>query len=372
VTAGVYLIARATPVYEVSDDARLVVTIIGAVTLMIGCLIGCAYDDIKKVLAYSTVSQIGYMFLAVGIPGAGAIAILHLLTHGFFKACMFLSAGSVMHGMGDQVDIRRFGGLRKYMPVTFGCMAAGYLAIIGFPGFAGFFSKDKIIESAYDLGGTRGWILGTTALVGAALTAFYMTRMMVMTFFGEKRWTEGQHPHESPKVMTVPMVLLGIGSFASGFLLLHVLKLQEWLVPSLGEQEEVGLHTISPTVLTLLTLLVVAGGVGGAWYAYGTRPVPTTPPIAVTPFTVAARKNLYFDALNESVLMRPGQYLTRFLVWLDNRGIDGAVNALAAGIGGGSGRLRRVQTGFVRSYALSMFGGALLVVAALLAVRLGQ
>jgi NADH-quinone oxidoreductase subunit L len=372
VTAGVYLIARATPVFTMSPDAQLVVTIIGAVTLMIGCLIGCAYDDIKKVLAYSTVSQIGYMFLAVGIPGAGAIAILHLLTHGFFKACMFLSAGSVMHGMGDQVDIRRFGGLRKYMPVTFGCMAAGYLAIIGFPGFAGFFSKDKIIESAYDLGGARGWILGTTALVGAALTAFYMTRMMVMTFFGEKRWTEGQHPHESPAVMTVPMGLLAVGSFVSGFLLLHVLKLQEWLVPSLGEQEEVGLHTISPTVLTLLTLLVVAGGVGGAWYAYGTRPVPATPPVAVTPFTVAARKNLYFDALNESLLMRPGQYLTRFLVFLDNRGIDGFVNGLAAGIGGSSARLRRLQTGFVRSYALSMFGGALVVAAALLAVRLGQ
>ena len=372
VTAGVYLIARSTPIYAASADARFWVTVIGAVTLMIGCVIGCAYDDIKKVLAYSTVSQIGYMFLAVGIPGAGAIAILHLLTHGFFKACMFLSAGSVMHGMGDQVDIRRFGGLRKYMPVTFGCMAAGYLAIIGFPGFAGFFSKDKIIESAYDLGGTRGWVLGTTALLGAALTAFYMTRMMVMTFFGEKRWTEGQHPHESPKVMTVPMVLLGIGSALSGFLLLHVLKLQDWLVPSLGEQKEVGLHTISPVVLTLLTLLVVAGGVAGAWYAYGTKPVPVTPPVAVTPFTVAARKNLYFDSLNESLLMRPGQYLTRFLVWIDNRGIDGAVNSLAAGIGGGSGRLRRMQTGFVRSYALSMFGGALLVVGALLAVRLGQ
>jgi len=372
VTAGVYLIARSTPIYLASADARFWVTVIGAVTLMIGCVIGCAYDDIKKVLAYSTVSQIGYMFLAVGIPGAGAIAILHLLTHGFFKACMFLSAGSVMHGMGDQVDIRRFGGLRKYMPVTFGCMAAGYLAIIGFPGFAGFFSKDKIIESAYDLGGTRGWVLGTTALLGAALTAFYMTRMMVMTFFGEKRWTEGQHPHESPKVMTVPMILLGVGSALSGVLLLHVFKLQEWLVPSLGEQEEVGLHTISPTILTLLTLLVVAGGVAGAWYAYGTKPVPTTPPVAVTPFTVAARKNLYFDSLNESLLMRPGQYLTRFLVWVDNRGIDGAVNALAAGIGGSSGRLRRAQTGFVRSYALSMFGGAVLVVAALLAVRLGQ
>jgi NADH-quinone oxidoreductase subunit L len=372
VTAGVYLIARATPIYAVSADARLVVTIIGAVTLVIGCLIGCAYDDIKKVLAYSTVSQIGYMFLAVGIPGAGAIAILHLLTHGFFKACMFLSAGSVMHGMDDQVDMRRFGGLRTYMPVTFGCFLTGYLAIIGLPPFAGFFSKDKIIEAAYDLGGTRGWILGTTALLGAAITAFYMTRLMVMTFFGEKRWTEGQHPHESPKVMTAPMALLALGSLVSGGLLVLGGALQHWLEPSVGRSVEVGAHTISPLVLTVLTLLVVAGGAAGAWYAYGTKAVPVTPPVAVTPFTVAARKNLYFDAINESLLMRPGQYLTRFLVWLDNRGIDGAVNALAAGVGGGSGRLRRMQTGFVRSYALSMFGGALLVVASLLAVRLGQ
>ncbi|MDP9182475.1 MAG: NADH-quinone oxidoreductase subunit L [Actinomycetota bacterium] len=372
VTAGVYLIARSTPVFSASPDAQTVVTIIGAVTLMIGCIIGCAYDDIKKVLAYSTVSQIGYMFLAVGIPGAGAIAILHLLTHGFFKACMFLSAGSVMHGMGDQVDIRRYGGLRKYMPVTFGCFLAGYLAIIGLPPFAGFFSKDKVIEAAYDLGGTRGWVLGTTALLGAAITAFYMTRLMVMTFFGEKRWTEGQHPHESPTVMTAPMVLLAVGSVVSGGLLVLGSALQHWLIPSVGEPVESGVHTISPTILTLLTLLVVAGGVGGAWYAYGTKAIPTTPPVAVTPFTVAARRNLYFDSLNESLLMRPGQYLTRWLVFFDNRGIDGAVNALAAGVGGGSGRLRRLQTGFVRSYALSMFGGALLVVAALLAVRLGQ
>jgi NADH-quinone oxidoreductase subunit L len=372
VTAGVYLIARSAPVYAASADARLVVTIIGAVTLVIGCLIGCAYDDIKKVLAYSTVSQIGYMFLAVGIPGAGAIAILHLLTHGFFKACMFLSAGSVMHAMSDEVDMRRYGGLRKYMPLTFGCFVAGYLAIIGLPPFSGFFSKDKIIEAAYDLGGTRGWVLGTTALLGAALTAFYMTRLMVMTFFGKERWSEGQHPHESPSVMTAPMVLLAVGSVVSGGLLVLGSALQHWLIPSVGEPVESGVHTISPTVLTLLTLLVVIGGAAGAWYAYGTKAVPTTPPVAVTPFTVAARKNLYFDALNESLLMRPGQYLTRWLVFFDNRGIDGAVNALAAGIGGGSGRLRRMQTGFVRSYALSMFGGALLVVAALLAVRLGQ
>jgi len=372
VTAGVYLIARATPVFEVSPDARLVVTIIGAVTLVIGCLIGCAYDDIKKVLAYSTVSQIGYMFLAVGIPGAGAIAILHLLTHGFFKACMFLSAGSVMHAMDDQVDMRRYGGLRTYMPITFGCFLTGYLAIIGLPPFAGFFSKDKIIEAAYDLGGVRGPILGTVALLAAGITAFYMTRLMVMTFFGDKRWTEGQHPHESPLVMTGPMLLLAVGSVVSGGLLVLGGALQNWLVPSLGEQVEVGTHTINPAVLTVLTLLVVAGGMLGAWVAYGRKPVPTSPPVAVTPFTVAARRNLYFDALNESVLMRPGQYLTRFLVFIDNKGIDGAVHALAAGIGGGSGRLRRMQTGFVRSYALSMFGGALLVVAALLVVRLGQ
>ena len=371
VTAGVYLIARATPVFDHTDTARLVVSIIGAITLVIGCAIGCAYDDIKKVLAYSTVSQIGYMFLAVGIPGAGAIAILHLLTHGFFKACMFLSAGSVMHGMNDQVDMRRYGGLRRHMPVTFACFTAGYLAIIGFPGFAGFFSKDKIIEAAYDEGGVRGYVFGTVALLGAAVTAYYMTRLMAMTFFGEQRWTEDVHPHESPKVMTVPMIVLAVGSVVSGFLLTLGGGLQHWLVPSLGRSTEVGVHTISPTILTLLTLLVVGGGAAGAWVQFGRRPVPRIAPVGVTPVTLAARRNLYFDALNESVLMRPGQYLTRALVFFDNRGIDGAVNGLAAGIGGGSGRLRRTQTGFVRSYALSMFGGAALVVGALLAVRLG-
>ncbi len=371
VTAGVYLIARATPIFNVTPDARTVVTIIGAVTLVIGCIIGCAYDDIKKILAYSTVSQIGYMFLAVGIKGAGAIAILHLLTHGFFKACLFLSAGSVMHGMNDQVDVRRFGGLRTVMPVTFGCMTAGYLAIIGFPGFAGFFSKDKIIEAAFDKGGTSGYLLGTTALLGAGLTAFYMTRMMVMTFFGERRWTDDVHPHESPAVMTVPMVILAAGAVVSGFLLTLGAGLQHWLSPVVGVSPEEGIHTISPVVLTLLTLVVVAGGVAAAYLQYGRAAVPTTPPVAVTPLTVAARRNLYFDSLNESLLMRPGQYLTRALVFVDNRGIDGAVNGVAAAIGGGSGRLRRVQTGFVRSYALSMFVGAVLVVGALLAVRLG-
>ncbi|MCW2714437.1 MAG: nuoL [Frankiales bacterium] len=369
VTAGVYLIARSLPVFDVSDTARLVVGIIGAVTLVIGAVIGCAYDDIKKVLAYSTVSQIGYMFLAVAIPGAGAVAILHLLTHGFFKACMFLSAGSVMHGMNDQVDMRRFGGLRKEMPVTFACMTAGYLAIIGFPLFAGFFSKDLIIEAALDQGGVRGWAFGLTAIVIAGVTAFYMTRMMIMTFFGPRRWTEDVHPHESPAVMTVPMIILAVGSAVSGFLLVHVFPLTEWLAPVLGSEKAD--HVLEPIVVTLIVTLVSAVGVAVAYLQYARKPVPTTAPVAVTALTVAARKNLYFDSLNESLLMRPGSYLTRALVYVDNRGIDGAVAGLAAGVGGGSGRLRRVQNGFVRSYALSMFGGAALVVAALLVVRLG-
>ncbi len=370
VTAGVYLIARSNPIYNVTVSGRTVVTIVGAVTLLVGCIIGCAYDDIKKVLAYSTVSQIGYMFLAVGLgPGVYAIGILHLVAHGFFKAGLFLGAGSVMHGMNDQVDMRRFGGLWRVMPITFWTTAAGYLAIIGMIPFSGFFTKDKIIEAAYDKGGTSGWVLGTCALFGAAITAFYMTRLMVMTFFGDRRWTEDVHPHEAPPVMTVPMVLLAIGSVAGGYLLVFGGALQNWLTPSVGEPEEAGIHTIAPTVLTALTLLVVFGGAIGAWLAFGRRPVPRVRPENVSPVTVAARRDLYGNAFNEAVLMRPGQWLDRFLVWLDNRGVDGLVNGAAAGFGGGSGRLRRLQTGFVRSYALSMLGGSVLVVAALLAVR---
>ena len=372
VTAGVYLIARSAPIFNLTSDGRLLVTIVGAVTLAIGAIIGCAYDDIKKVLASSTMSQIGYMFLAVGLgPAAYAIGILHLLTHGFFKATMFLGAGSVMHGMNDTVDMRRYGGLRTVMPITFWTFAMGYLAIIGFPGWAGFFSKDKIIEAAFDKGGTSGWVLGTVALIGAGVTAFYMTRLMIMTFFGERRWDPDAHPHEAPAVMTGPMIVLALGSVISGFALTFGGGLQQFLEPVVGRSAEEGIHTISPTVLTLITLLVVAGGAAAAYRQYGTQAVPRTAPQAVSPVTVAARRNLYGDAVNESLLMRPGQYLTRALVFVDGRGVDGVVNGLAAGIGGSSGRLRRAQTGFVRSYALSMFGGAALVLAVLLLGRLG-
>jgi NADH-quinone oxidoreductase subunit L len=255
------------------------------------------------------------------------------------------------------------------MPITFGVFLCGYLAIIGMIPFTGFFTKDKIIEAAFDKGGTSGYILGICALLGAGITAFYMTRALVMTFFGEKRWEEDVHPHEAPSVMTWPMIVLGVGSLVGGGLMVLGGSVQHWLEPSVGPSVEVGAHTISPIVLTIITLLVMALGVAGGWVAFGTKPVPVTPPVGVSPVTTAARRNLYADAFNETVLMRPGQWLSRALVFFDNRGVDGVVNGAAAGFGGGSARLRRMQTGFVRSYALSMLGGTIAVVAVLLAVR---
>jgi NADH-quinone oxidoreductase subunit L len=372
VTAGVYLIARSGAIYNVAPDARTCVEIVGAVTLVMGAIIGCAYDDIKKVLAASTMSQIGYMMLAVGLgPSAYAIGILHLLTHGFFKANMFLGAGSVMHGNADEVNMRRYGGLRKVMPWTFATFGFGYLAIIGMFPFSGFFSKDKIIEAALDKGGTSGYILAIVAILGAGLTAFYMTRLMAMTFFGNKRWPKDVHPHESPKVMIVPMAVLALGSLVLGFLLILGGSLQHFLTPSVGPSVEEGAHTISPVVLSLITLAVVIGGVAAAWLLVARKPVPAEPPTHVQPITVAARRSLYGDAINESVFMRPGQYLARALVFFDGRGVDGMVNGLAAGLGGTSARVRRVQNGFVRSYALAMLAGAFVVTAALVLVRVG-
>ncbi|MEU6041131.1 NADH-quinone oxidoreductase subunit L [Actinomadura sp. NPDC047616] len=366
VTAGVYLIVRSAPIFEMAPDAQLAVTIVGAVTLLAGAVIGCGKDDIKKALAGSTMSQIGYMMLAAGLGPAGyAFAIAHLIAHGFFKAGLFLGAGSVMHGMKDDVNMRRYGALRAVMVITWATFGLGYLAIIGFPLLSGWFTKDAIIEAAFHKGGTSGAILGTCALVGAGVTAYYMSRVMFMTFYGEQRWDDGVHPHESPKVMTVPLMLLAVGSlFAGGFLILG--GFSDFLGPVVGHPHESEFHWITVPGIATLVLMVI--GVAIAWRQYGARPVPRTAP-AGSFLTVAARKDLYGDAINESLLMRPGQWLTRLAVWFDNRGVDGLVNGLAAGVGGSSGRLRRVQTGFVRSYALSMLFGAAIVVAALLVVN---
>jgi NADH-quinone oxidoreductase subunit L len=370
VTAGVYLIVRSGPIYDLAPDARLGVVIVGAVTLLFGAVIGCAKDDIKKALAASTMSQIGYMVLAAGLGPAGyAIAIMHLLTHGFFKAGLFLGAGSVMHGMDDETDMRRYGGLRKLMPITFVTFGLGYLAIIGVPPFAGFFSKDAIIETAFAAGGVRGVLLGGAALLGAGITAFYMTRVMLMTFFGEKRWKPDTHPHESPASMTWPMIVLAIGSVGAGGLLAIGGTLEHWLEPVVGAHVE-AVGAVPVWVMTGITLAVVAGGIVIAYRMYGRHPIPETAPQNVSGLTVAARRDLYGDAFNEDVLMRPGRVLTAGLVEIDDGGIDDVSRRLGDFVGGASERLRQLQTGFARSYALSMLGGAALVVAAILAVRI--
>ncbi len=379
VTAGVYLIARSNPIFNLTADGRLVVSIVGAVTLLVGCIAGCAKDDIKRVLAWSTVSQIGYMFLAVGL-GAGVygLAIVHLLTHGFFKAALFLGAGSVMHAMNDDVDMRRMGGLARRMPITFGVMTCGYLAIIGFPFLSGFYSKDPIIEAAFAAGGAKGWVLGLAALIGAGITAFYMSRMMIMTFLGDARWKQLEstgatarpyHPHEAPAVMTIPMILLAVGALGAGAFLAIGHRLVGFLSPVVGEFAENEALPISAPAITVITLVLVALGVLLAYLMVGRRPVPVRAPARVSPVVALARANVGGDAINEALVGRPGIWATRMLVFADGRGIDGAVNGIAAGLGGLSGRSRRWQNGFVRSYALSMMAGTLALVLALLLVR---
>jgi NADH-quinone oxidoreductase subunit L len=366
VTAGVYLIVRSNFVFELAPAAQTAVVIVAVVTLLWGAIIGCAKDDIKKVLAGSTMSQIGYMMLGAGLGVAGyAFAIFHLLTHGFFKANMFLGAGSVMHAMDDDVDMRHYGALQKMVPITFLTFAMGYLAIIGFPGFSGFWSKDKIIETAFE---DNLWV-GLGALLGAGITAFYMTRLMLMTFFTEKRWEPDVHPHESPKVMTIPLIVLAALSVLGGFLLLSD-WIVEFLAPVVGEQAEHEL-AVPAIVYTLIVVAVVAVGVALAWLLVGRREVPREAPQDVSFATRAARAELYGNEINDGLVTDPGRRLVGGLLAFDRQGADGLFVGGSAGVGALGTILRRAQNGFVRSYALSVLGGVLLVVLALLAVNLG-
>ena len=364
VTAGVYLIVRANFIFSLTEDARTGVVIVGCITLLLGAIIGCAKDDIKKALAGSTMSQIGYMVLAAGLGPAGyAFAIFHLLTHGFFKANLFLGAGSVMHGTDDDVNMRHYGALQKAMPITFATFAIGYLAIIGVPPFAGFWSKDKIIESAF----ADNFVVGLCALVGAGITAFYMTRMMLLTFLGEKRWEPDVHPHESPRVMTIPLIALAMLSALGGFMLFND-WIVDWLSPVVGEHVE-GELGVSALGMSLIALAVVALGVAIAWFLVGQRPVPREAPTQVSVFTRAARAELYGDAFNEEVIVKPGWTGIRGLAVFDRSFVDGIAEGTAAAFSGMSSAFRGAQNGFVRSYALAVLSGAALVLLALLAVN---
>jgi NADH-quinone oxidoreductase subunit L len=362
VTAGVYLITRSNFVFDNAPNAQLAVVIIGTITLLFGAIIGTAKDDIKKALAASTMSQIGYMILATGFGPAGyAFAIMHLLTHGFFKAGMFLGAGSVMHGMNDEVNMRRYGGLAKFMPITAITFGLGYLAIIGVPPFAGFYSKDKIIETAFNAGGVQGVIFGSAALLGAVITAFYMTRVMLMTFAGNKRWADDAHPHESPFLMWAPMAVLAIGSVASGYLLYSGKAIVKWLAPVVDKHHHEHEEFLQPIVVTSLAVTAVVKYRGE---------LAASAPQDVSIFTRVARRDLLQDDANEFLFMRPGQKLTQALVATDEKVIDGVVRGVGASAVGSARGMRKLQTGYVRNYALLILIGALVALVAVLVVSL--
>ncbi|MFC6154039.1 NADH-quinone oxidoreductase subunit L [Nocardioides yefusunii] len=356
VTAGVYLLVRSSFVLEFAPTAQTAVVVVAVVTLLYGAVLGCAQDDAKKVLAASTMSQIGYMVLAAGLGTVGyAFAILHLLTHGFFKATMFLGAGSVMHAMDDDVDLRHYGGLERVLPATYATFALGYLAIIGFPGFSGFWSKDKVIETALAENPT----VGLLALLGAGITGFYMTRMFLMTFWTQRRWRDGVEPHESPKAMTAPMMVLAVLSVFGGFLLVGN-WIVDFLTPVVGTAPH---HELAvPTwVVTLAVTVVVAVGVAAAWFLVGARRVPDVAPRGNV-LVRAARAGLGVDAATEGLVVAPTRRLASGLVTFDRAVVDGVVEGGAEGAGLFSTLVRKAQNGYARSYALSAVGGAVALV----------
>jgi NADH-quinone oxidoreductase subunit L len=366
VTAGVFLVARTHVLFEASSSAATVVVVIGAVTALLAAVVATAQDDIKRILAYSTVSQLGYMFIAVGLGPIGYVAgIFHLVTHAFFKAQLFLGAGSVMHGNDDSTDVKQFGGLRRVMPLTFVTTVAAWLAIIGFPFTSGFYSKDQILGAAFDHGGVGlfAWVIG---VLTAGLTGFYMSRLVFLTFFGEPRWPEGRHPHESPPVMTLPLVVLGLLALVAGAWLSTFTgvggRIQAFLEPLLGAPPETS-AALSAFWLSAIATVVALGGVGVAWYLYGGAPARW---LALRERYAAIWRvlasNLYVDELYELFTVRLGGALVRFAAGPVDQGvIDGTVNGVAREVRAAATRSRRLQTGFVRTYAVGVLGGAVLL-----------
>ncbi|HEY7605955.1 MAG TPA: NADH-quinone oxidoreductase subunit L, partial [Actinomycetes bacterium] len=367
VTAGVFLVARTHTIFEASGTAETVVLLVGAGTALLAALIAIGQDDIKKILAYSTVSQLGYMFIGVGLGPIGyAAGLLHLVTHAFFKAQLFLGAGSVMHANDEDTDIKHFGGLRSAMPITFWTTMASWAAIIGVPLTAGFYSKDQVLAALFEHGGV-GRLAWVVAVLTAGLTAFYMSRYVFLTFFGERRWPEGRHPHESPPLMTLPLIVLGVLALVAGVALTTFTgeggRFQSFLEPVLGAPAEHESLSAAFLLSAVATLMAAAGAVVAwmlyirpfDWLALRRRYVGVWRPLA---------DKLYVDQVYEFFTVNLGGVLAAFLArTVDQRGIDGAVNGLAELVGSGARNGRRLQSGLVRSYALGVLGGAVLIVA---------
>ncbi len=366
VTAGVYLMCRIGPLLSLSHTAQLVVSIVGVGTAFVAASIGCAQQDIKKVLAYSTVSQLGYMFLAVG-TGAYEAAIFLMVAHAFFKGLLFLGAGSVIHGLHDEQDLKRMGNLRRYMKLTFWTVSVGVVAIAGIPPLSGFFAKGDVLDNAF-AGSLFPWkVMWAVGLATALLTAYYMTRLLVLAFLGDDRWkavVDGgrakKDPHESPWVMTVPLVVLAVLAVVGGALNLpgHLsFDPLRWLAPVFGPGAfEEHLSGSSQWVLGVVDALVALVGAGVAfrlWSRETERP-------ALEPALL--QRSWYLDEVTDATLGRPGQALARMAASFDTRVIDGAVTGVARLTRGAGSGLRRVQTGYVRQYALGITVGLVVLV----------
>jgi len=393
VTAGVFLMVRVNPILDLAPGALTLIAAIGAVTAFFAATVACAQNDIKKVLAYSTVSQLGYMFLAVG-SGAYIAAIFHMVTHAFFKALLFLGAGSVIHGMHDEQDMKRMGGLRTLLPVTSATFIVGWLAIAGVPPFAGFWSKDDILLNAWEKNHLL-WFLG---LVTALMTAYYMSRQVFLVFYGDERWKaaaasaesghdpgktpaeaeakpdhepaaadgaaadeHGAHgdfsPHESPPAMAYPLVVLAVLAAIGGIL---KSPLERWLEPVVGER----LHHVvaSGGTKTGLMLLTTAGALAGIAVAFAIYLRHRVQESSVEPLVL--RRAWYVDDFYRVAIEGPSRALANFSAFfVDAKMIDGTVNGVGALVRAGGGRLRRVQTGFVRNYALAVAVGAVAILA---------
>ena len=366
VTAGVYLMARVNPILALAPGALTLIAVVGAVTALFAATVACAQDDIKRVLAYSTISQLGYMFLAVG-SGAYVAAIFHMVTHAFFKALLFLGAGSVIHGLHDEQDMKRMGGLRRFMPLTASTFIVGWLAIAGFPGFSGFWSKDDILLNAW----SKSHALWAVGAVTAALTAYYMSRQVFLVFYGPERWktaeeTEAAHaaePHDAPWTMAVPLVTLAVLSVTGGVVNLpfHRLNfLERWMEPIFADRlRKVDVATGTKAVLLVAVLVAFAAGVllaGAVYLARRVRERSMEPAVL--------RQAWGIDALYAGVIETPGLAFSSWLAYvLDTKVIDGAVNGVGSAVRTAGSRLRRVQTGYVRNYALGIGVGVVAVLA---------
>jgi NADH-quinone oxidoreductase subunit L len=371
VTAGIYMVARSFAIFHASHDARVVVMVVGAATAFMAATIGLTQFDIKRVVAYSTVSQLGYMAFALGV-GAWTPAIFHLATHAFFKGLLFLGCGSVIHGMHEEQDMRRMGGLRKYMPITYWTFVVGAAANAGIIPFAGFWSKDEIIVGSWHNGYP---IVAIVGLVAAFFTSLYMFRVVFLTFWGEERFDTAQlHPHESPPVMTIPLVLLAAGAAVLGLAIglppdkgwIHDFLHPMFSVP--GEAAEAAVSNTMTLVFGAISTVIALGGVWIAYQAYVVKSAifdPEAWAAKLKPAYQLAFNKWYFDEIYEALIIHPA-YLFSVFLWqiVDVRVIDGAVNGVATTVGFSASRMRRVQTGFVANYALAIAIGAVVIIGA--------